>query len=98
MSRGGSTDGLGAGGTAPAIALGDCLVTFGIQTKQPETGYGYIEAGASDGVSYAVTSFKEKPDEEGPADAWEEAVDADTLPSLGALDCAAGDGGGHPWR
>lgn len=47
---------------AEKVALGDCLVTFGIQAKQPETGYGYIEAGTSDGVSYAVSSFKEKPD------------------------------------
>ena len=38
------------------------LVTFGIPAKSPETGYGYIEAGASDGKSFVVESFKEKPD------------------------------------
>lgn len=38
------------------------LVTFGIPARSPETGYGYIEAGASDGRSFVVESFKEKPD------------------------------------
>lgn len=33
------------------------LVTFGIEAKYPETGYGYIEASGND-----VISFKEKPD------------------------------------
>ena len=38
------------------------LVTFGIPAKSPETGYGYIEAGETDGSSFIVKSFKEKPD------------------------------------
>lgn len=42
----------------------NALVTFGIPAKTPETGYGYIEAGEKQGESYAVVSFKEKPDEE----------------------------------
>ena len=39
------------------------VVTFGIKPNQPETGYGYIEAGEKYGEGYVVTSFKEKPDE-----------------------------------
>ena len=39
------------------------IVTFGIKPDQPETGYGYIEAGEKYGEGYVVTSFKEKPDE-----------------------------------
>lgn len=39
------------------------LVTFGIKAEYPETGYGYIEAGASiDDSIYTVKSFREKPD------------------------------------
>ncbi|WP_369976985.1 mannose-1-phosphate guanylyltransferase/mannose-6-phosphate isomerase [Xanthomonas bundabergensis] len=37
------------------------LVTFGIKPTAPETGYGYIKAGAGNGVS-AVERFVEKPD------------------------------------
>jgi mannose-1-phosphate guanylyltransferase len=39
------------------------LVTFGIEPTEPETGYGYIRAGAAlaDGV-FAIQSFVEKPD------------------------------------
>ncbi|UXA47632.1 mannose-1-phosphate guanylyltransferase/mannose-6-phosphate isomerase [Xanthomonas prunicola] len=37
------------------------LVTFGIKPTAPETGYGYIKAGAGTGVS-AVERFVEKPD------------------------------------
>ena len=49
---------------APA-ALSGHLVTFGITPDAPETGYGYIERGeAIDARSYAVTAFREKPDEE----------------------------------
>lgn len=48
---------------AEAVAAGDCLVTLGIHAKRPETGYGYIETEESDGRSYKVSSFKEKPDE-----------------------------------
>jgi len=42
---------------AVALAENGRIVTFGIQPQSPETGYGYIEAGA-DG---AVLSFREKP-------------------------------------
>ena len=38
------------------------FVTFGIKPSKPETGYGYIEAGAEDGGTYQVLSFKEKPE------------------------------------
>jgi len=44
------------------VAACDCLVTFGIHARSPETGYGYIETGERTGDSVAVTSFKEKPD------------------------------------
>lgn len=47
---------------AEQVATGNALVTFGIQATLPKTGYGYIEAGASDGLSCTVISFKEKPD------------------------------------
>lgn len=47
---------------AAKVAQQGSLVTFGIPAKSPETGYGYIEAGASDGKSFVVESFKEKPD------------------------------------
>ena len=40
------------------------IVTFGIQPKAPETGFGYIEAGEADGDAYTVRAFKEKPDQE----------------------------------
>lgn len=46
---------------APLAAEG-FLVTFGIPPTRPETGYGYIEAGAAHGLGRAVVSFKEKPD------------------------------------
>jgi mannose-1-phosphate guanylyltransferase len=42
---------------ASELAANNKLVTFGIQAKYPETGYGYIEANG-----YDVLSFKEKPD------------------------------------
>jgi mannose-1-phosphate guanylyltransferase len=42
---------------AKAFAKDNKLVTFGIEAKYPETGYGYIEAQGSE-----VLSFKEKPD------------------------------------
>lgn len=41
-------------------AAAGAIVTFGIEPRQPETGYGYIE-GADDG---RVLSFKEKPERE----------------------------------
>lgn len=44
---------------------GGALVTFGVPATRPETGYGYIECGAgADDGSYAVASFREKPDAE----------------------------------
>ncbi|MHB1104191.1 MAG: mannose-1-phosphate guanylyltransferase/mannose-6-phosphate isomerase [Devosia sp.] len=48
---------------AAAAARAGRLVTFGIAPTGPETGYGYIEAGAGsgDGV-HAVARFVEKPD------------------------------------
>lgn len=49
---------------AAALAMEGALVTFGVQPDKPETGYGYIEAGAARGAGFAVRSFKEKPDEE----------------------------------
>jgi mannose-1-phosphate guanylyltransferase len=47
---------------AAAAAAGGSLVTFGISPTAPETGYGYIEAGAerSDGTR-DVARFVEKP-------------------------------------
>ncbi|MCE5313023.1 MAG: mannose-1-phosphate guanylyltransferase/mannose-6-phosphate isomerase [Nitrospiraceae bacterium] len=42
-------------------ALSGSIVTFGILPDRPETGYGYIEAGAGDGVC-KITRFVEKPD------------------------------------
>ncbi|KOR43681.1 mannose-1-phosphate guanyltransferase [Xanthomonas oryzae] len=47
--------------TAAAAAEQGKLVTFGIKPTAPETGYGYIKAGAGNGVS-AVERFVEKPD------------------------------------
>lgn len=56
---------------ACSVAEQNALVTFGIVPDSPETGYGYIKAGASRAVasetsnklkSYAVEEFKEKPD------------------------------------
>jgi mannose-1-phosphate guanylyltransferase/mannose-6-phosphate isomerase len=38
------------------------LVTFGIVPTIPETGYGYIKAGESQGDAFSVTQFVEKPD------------------------------------
>ncbi len=47
---------------AEALANGDRIVTFGIKPDKPETGYGYIQAGAKIGDGFVVDSFKEKPD------------------------------------
>lgn len=49
--------------TAAAAARDGALVTFGITPTAPETGYGYVEAGAAraDGA-FAVARFVEKPD------------------------------------
>lgn len=38
------------------------FVLFGIKPTRPETGYGYIECGFSEGSTFLVSSFKEKPD------------------------------------
>lgn len=49
---------------AQALALQGYLVTFGIQPTAPETGYGYIESGATlaGTPGYKVARFVEKPD------------------------------------
>lgn len=47
---------------AAPVAAERFLVTFGIPPARPETGYGYIEAGAAHGRGRIVVSFKEKPD------------------------------------
>ena len=48
---------------AAAAARAGRLVTFGIAPTAPETGYGYIEAGAASGEGvHAVARFVEKPD------------------------------------
>lgn len=38
------------------------IITFGVKPDKPETGYGYIQAGAACGAGFKVDSFKEKPD------------------------------------
>ena len=49
-----------------ALASEGDVVTFGVPPTGPETGYGYIEKGATlpsvDGDAYAILSFVEKPD------------------------------------
>lgn len=47
---------------AEALAQDGKVVTFGIRPDKPETGYGYIEAGAPYGPGYLVRCFHEKPD------------------------------------
>ncbi|MDB5463970.1 MAG: hypothetical protein JWP23_2359 [Phenylobacterium sp.] len=55
-------------GLRAAIAVGapaardDALVIFGITPTGPETGYGYVRAGAGDGPARKVAAFVEKPD------------------------------------
>ena len=39
------------------------MVLFGIRPSRPETGFGYIEAGAAEGEGFAIQAFREKPDE-----------------------------------
>jgi mannose-1-phosphate guanylyltransferase/mannose-6-phosphate isomerase len=46
---------------AEAAQAGD-LIVFGITPTSPETGYGYIRAGAGDGPARRVAGFVEKPD------------------------------------
>ncbi len=55
---------LEAVGGAVSYAAGGKLVTFGIKPTSPQTGYGYIKAGApcGDGAGYALDCFVEKPD------------------------------------
>lgn len=50
--------------TAVAAAEAGSLVTFGITPTHPETGYGYIEAGAAlpNGSAHHIARFVEKPD------------------------------------
>ncbi len=46
---------------ATSIANDSKLVTFGIVPNEPNTGYGYIEAGEGDNFHFYVKSFHEKP-------------------------------------
>ncbi len=48
---------------AAAAAGTGRLVTFGIKPDKPETGYGYIQAGAACEAGFIVQAFQEKPDE-----------------------------------
>ncbi|WP_395375375.1 mannose-1-phosphate guanylyltransferase/mannose-6-phosphate isomerase [Marinicella sp. W31] len=49
--------------TAAEMAAQDYLTTFGIHPTQPETGYGYIKAGAELGTGVrSIEEFVEKPD------------------------------------
>jgi len=48
---------------ASVLAKEGSLVTFGIVPQGPETGYGYIKAGAAVGGGFDVAEFKEKPDQ-----------------------------------
>lgn len=49
---------------ADALAAENRLAIFGIPPRGPETGFGYIEAGAPLGArSFVVASFREKPDQ-----------------------------------
>lgn len=53
-------------GKAAALAMKGKLMTLGIKPTTPHTGFGYIEQGAAlaeDADAFAVTQFKEKPDE-----------------------------------
>lgn len=48
---------------AAQLAAAGHMVTFGVVPTRPETGYGYIEAGAAlDAGGFAVSRFVEKPD------------------------------------
>ena len=47
---------------ADSYAVQNKLVTFGIKPTAPETGYGYIKAGAECGAGYELDCFVEKPD------------------------------------
>lgn len=49
-----------------ALAMGNTVVTFGVQPTAPETGYGYIQAGptlaSGQSAAKAIARFVEKPD------------------------------------
>lgn len=49
---------------ARAVPFADegAMVTFGIASDRPETGYGYIRIGAAHGAAHAIAGFFEKPD------------------------------------
>lgn len=49
---------------ATTLALEGWIVTMGVTPQGPETGYGYIRAGAPLGAGAKVRSFTEKPDPE----------------------------------
>lgn len=49
-------------GVGRSCAENGQLVTFGVQPDSPETGYGYIRCGQSEGNFQPVESFVEKPD------------------------------------
>ena len=53
-----------AAGVLEAVKLAEngSIVTFGVKPSAPETGYGYIQAGAAINGAFAVQSFREKPD------------------------------------
>jgi len=48
--------------TAVAAAENGRMVTFGIVPTHPETGFGYIQTEAADGLLHSVVRFVEKPD------------------------------------
>jgi mannose-1-phosphate guanylyltransferase / mannose-6-phosphate isomerase len=50
--------------TALPAAQSGMLATFGIVAHAPETGYGYIQRGESEGGVYRIARFVEKPDQE----------------------------------
>lgn len=47
---------------AAPFAEQGAIVTFGIKPVAPETGYGYIKQGESEGDCYRISQFVEKPD------------------------------------
>lgn len=53
---------------ARRLATEGWLVTFGIKPTAPETGFGYIEAGAAVGDGFKVARFVEKPSRDKAAD------------------------------
>ena len=47
---------------AVKVAQGGRLVTFGIKPERPDTGFGYVEVEAAEGLAMPVRRFTEKPD------------------------------------